>query len=264
MCYTQETAIISLIVSLIAGIYLIIDFACCRGCLQPQENSENDNRILGFGFIIFALSRIPEWFIYSHEPKDCSTEGSRLGFLILMAVQPAFIILICQRFAKRFKIDDTSIKFPDIILTAWILGYGVFIVIIAATKMKDIHHMYKNIEVSAWCVTEERCTEHQCYWQMDWNPVDRKLYPLWWMVTYLTLTLSLENWFIWTVFALILPLMVWFDDEHLIGSSYACIWGPSVAFLLAALGIPSWISSQFSDTFYEERQKRHLVHVPLY
>ena len=264
MCYTETTAIISFIIYMVAGIYLIVDFSFLRNILAPTVESENDNRMIGFLFIILSLGRVYEWIIFSREPEDCSTNGSRLGFLILIAAQPAFVVLIAQRYSKRFKIDDTSIRFSDLILTMWILAYSILLIVIATTKLKDIHHMHKNLEVSPWCVTEEICTEHLCHWQMDWDPIDRKLYPLWWTVTFLTLTLSLDNWVFWTTFALILPLVVWVDKEHFLGSIYSCVWVPGLAFLLAALGVPSWLASQFTDAFEQKRQKRHLVAIPLY
>jgi len=267
MCYTETASMISFGVCIVAGIYLILNFSILR--LLSRENSdesESDNRLLGLMFIIIALSRIPEWLIYRQEPEECSTFGSHLGFLILLAVQPPLFILLTQRFSKRFKLQDTSVRFSDILLLIWLMAFGILISVVAITEMNSLHghRIFKGKEVPVWCVTEESCTKHQCFWKMDWNPIGRKLYVLWWTVTYLTLSLSLEDWFFWTVVFISLPIMVFMDKEHLIGSTYACVWGPLVVFVIAAMGLPSWLSSQFSSAFSEKRQKRFLVAIPLH
>lgn len=267
MCYTETASVISFGVCIVAGIYLILNFSILRFLSRENsDESESDNRLLGLMFIIIGLSRVPEWLIYRQEPNECSMVGSHFGFLILIAVQPALVILVTQRFSKRFHVQDTSVRFSDLMLLFWLIGFGILISIVAITEMNNLHnhHLFQGNEVPVWCVTEEVCTKHQCFWKMSWNPIDRKLYVLWWGVTYLTLALSLEEWFIWTLLFISLPIMVVLDKEHLIGLSYACIWGPLVAFIIAAMGIPSWISSQFSSTFYEKRQKRFLVAYPLH
>ena len=55
MCYTETTAILSLIVYMVAGLYLIVDFSFLRNVLAPDVESENDNRMIGFIFQKFNL-----------------------------------------------------------------------------------------------------------------------------------------------------------------------------------------------------------------